>query len=80
MCAARFRWRARRTPTAPTASSSSALPPAPFLDGKYTIWGQVVSGMEFVDMIKKGDDDPNGMVTPPQDKIVKMQVAADVKE
>ena len=53
--------------------------PAPFLDGKYTIWGQVVSGMEFVDMIKKGDDDPNGMVTPPQDKIIKMQVAADVK-
>jgi peptidylprolyl isomerase len=50
------------------------------LDGKYTIWGQVVSGMEFVDMIKKGDDDPNGMVTPPQDKIIKMQVAADVKE
>ena len=47
---------------------------APFLDGKYTIWGQVVSGMEFVDMIKKGDDDPNGMVTPPQDKIIKMQV------
>jgi peptidylprolyl isomerase len=56
------------------------LAPAPFLDGKYTIWGQVVSGMEFVDMIKKGDDDPNGMVTPPQDKIVKMQVAADAKE
>jgi peptidylprolyl isomerase len=55
------------------------LAPAPFLDGKYTIWGQVVSGMEFVDKIKRGDDDPNGMVTPPQDKIVKMQVAADVK-
>jgi peptidylprolyl isomerase len=55
------------------------LAPAPFLDGKYTIWGQVVSGMEFVDKIKRGDDDPNGMVTPPQDKIIKMQVAADVK-
>lgn len=51
----------------------------PQLDGKYTIWGQVVQGMEFVDMIKKGDDDPNGMVTPPQDKIIRMQVAADVK-
>jgi peptidylprolyl isomerase len=56
------------------------LAPADFLDGKYTVWGQVVSGMEFVDMIKKGDNDPNGMVTPPQDKIIKMQVAADVKE
>src|SRR5258706_1314949 len=55
------------------------LAPAPFLHGQYTIWGQVVSGMEFVDKIKRGDDDPNGMVAPPQDKIIKMQVAADVK-
>ena len=52
----------------------------PQLDGQYTIWGQVVSGMEFVDRIKRGDSDPNGMVTPPQDKILKMQVAADVKQ
>jgi hypothetical protein len=35
--------------------------------------------MEFVERIKRGDSDPNGIVTPPQDKIVKMQVAADVK-
>jgi peptidylprolyl isomerase len=49
---------------------------APFLDGKYTIWGKVVSGMEFVDKIKKGDSNDNGHVTDP-DKIVKMQVAAD---
>jgi peptidylprolyl isomerase len=51
----------------------------PQLDGQYTIWGQVVSGMEFVDRIKRGDNDPNGIVSPPQDKILKMQVAADVK-
>src|SRR5581483_7678886 len=38
--------------------------PAPFLDGKYTVWGQVVSGMEFVDAIKKGSGE-NGMVTNP---------------
>ncbi len=50
--------------------------PAPFLDGKYTIWGQVVSGMEFVDNITKGDESDNGAVANP-DKIVKMQVAAD---
>ena len=50
--------------------------PAPFLDGKYTIWGQVTSGMEFVDAIKKGDQASNGSVTDP-DKIIKMQVAAD---
>ena len=52
--------------------------PAPFLNGKYTVWGQVVSGMEFVDKIKRGDPGANGTVASP-DKIVKMQVAADVK-
>jgi peptidylprolyl isomerase len=52
--------------------------PAPFLDGKYTVWGQVVSGMEHIDAIKKGDDDDNGSVDEP-DKIVRMQVATDAK-
>jgi peptidylprolyl isomerase len=52
--------------------------PAPFLDGKYTIFGQVVSGMEYVDAIKRGDG-PNGMVTDP-DHIIRMQVAADVEK
>jgi peptidylprolyl isomerase len=51
--------------------------PAPNLDGQYTIWGQVVSGMEFVDKIKRGGG-ANGMVSGP-DKIVHMRVAADVK-
>jgi peptidylprolyl isomerase len=50
----------------------------PDLDGQYTIWGQVVQGMEFVDRIKKGDESNNGLVDHP-DRIVKMQVAADVK-
>src|SRR5215470_12312874 len=35
--------------------------PAPFLDGKYTIWGRVTEGMEFVDQIVKGEGD-NGIV------------------
>jgi peptidylprolyl isomerase len=52
--------------------------PAPFLDGQYTIWGEVVSGMEFVDKIKAGSSSNNGAVSDPT-KIVKMQVAADVK-
>jgi len=52
--------------------------PAPSLDGQYTIWGQVVQGMEFVDKIKRGSG-PNGMVQNP-DRIVHMRVAADVKE
>jgi peptidylprolyl isomerase len=50
--------------------------PAPSLDGQYTVWGQVASGMEFIDKIKKGDPARNGSVVNP-DKILKMQVAAD---
>ncbi|NDE91243.1 MAG: peptidylprolyl isomerase [Alphaproteobacteria bacterium] len=50
-----------------------------FLDGQYTVWGQVVSGMDFVDHIKKGNKANNGTVIIP-DKIVRVQVAADVKE
>jgi peptidylprolyl isomerase len=53
--------------------------PAPFLDGKYTVWGQVVSGMEHIDAIKKGDDGDNGAVDDP-DSIVRLQVAADAEE
>jgi peptidylprolyl isomerase len=49
----------------------------PSLDGQYTVWGQVTEGMEFVDKIKRGDRDPNGIVSPPQDKILRLQVAAD---
>ncbi len=51
--------------------------PAPNLDGQYTIWGQVVSGMEFVDKIKRGSGS-SGSVSGP-DKIVRVQVAADAK-
>ena len=52
--------------------------PAPYLDSKYTVWGQVVSGMEHIDAIKKGDPADNGTVSDP-DSIIKMQVAADAK-
>jgi peptidylprolyl isomerase len=52
--------------------------PAPNLDGQYTIWGNVVSGMEFVDQIKAGTGN-NGKVDDP-DRIVHMRVAADVKK
>ncbi len=43
--------------------------PAPFLDRQYTVFGKVISGMEFVDKIKKGDSNNNGAVTDP-DKII----------
>jgi peptidylprolyl isomerase len=42
-----------------------------FLDGQYTVWGQVTEGMEHVDKIKRGEP----VVNP--DKIVTMRVAAD---
>lgn len=52
---------------------------APWLDGQYTLWGEVVEGMEFVEQIKAGDPDvDDGRVENP-DKIVSMRVAADVK-
>jgi len=47
---------------------------APFLNGQYTIWGQVIDGMDAVDKIKPGEPPSN------PDKIVKMQVAADADD
>jgi peptidylprolyl isomerase len=47
-----------------------------FLDGQYTVFGEVISGMDIVDKIKKGSKSDNGSVTSP-DKIVKMQLATD---
>lgn len=44
---------------------------APWLDGQYTVWGEVISGMENIDQIKRGEPvrDP--------DSIVSLKVAAD---
>ncbi|BAV45560.1 peptidyl-prolyl cis-trans isomerase [Mesorhizobium sp. 113-1-2] len=50
--------------------------PAPPLDGQYTIVGNVVSGMELVDHIKKGDEADNGTVSDP-DRMIKVRIAAD---
>ena len=47
---------------------------ASWLDGQYTIWGQVVEGMEHVDKIKKGDG-ANGEVSNP-DKIISMKLVS----
>jgi peptidylprolyl isomerase len=48
---------------------------ARFLDGQYTAWGKVVSGMDLVHKIKKGDPRSGAMADP--DKIVSLKVAAD---
>ncbi|MBL6799125.1 MAG: peptidylprolyl isomerase [Candidatus Pelagibacter bacterium] len=42
---------------------------ASFLDRQYTVFGKVIEGMEFVDKIKRGDQNNNGSVTNP-DKII----------
>ncbi len=44
---------------------------AGFLDGKYTVWGRVIDGMDNVDKIKRGEPPAN------PDKILSMRVAAD---
>lgn len=53
------------------------LATSPHLDSQYSIWGQVVEGMDLVHKIKKGDGMMNGSVREP-DLIVSMKVAADV--
>ena len=45
------------------------LDQASFLDRQYTVFGKVIEGMEFVDMIKRGDSNNNGSVSDP-DKII----------
>tara|TARA_B100000949_G_scaffold200394_1_gene187911 strand:+ start:637 stop:1146 length:510 start_codon:yes stop_codon:yes gene_type:complete len=50
---------------------------APWLDGQYSIWGQVTDGMDAVDKIKMGAPG-SGTVNEP-DKIVSIQVAADAE-
>ena len=52
--------------------------PGSFLDGQYTIWGRVVSGMDAVDKIKRGVGQ-SGMVPNPPDRIRAMRVAADAR-
>jgi cyclophilin family peptidyl-prolyl cis-trans isomerase len=44
---------------------------ASFLNGQYTVWGEVVEGMEHVDAVTRGEPPAN------PDRIVRMQVAAD---
>lgn len=46
---------------------------APHLDGQYSVWGQVVDGMELIDDLNPGEGGAN------PDSIIKMQVAADAE-
>ena len=49
------------------------------LDNKYTVIGEVVQGMDVVDKLKKADAGSAGGVVTDPDKMVKVQVAADMK-
>ena len=51
---------------------------ASHLNGQYTVFGEVVDGMDVIDKIKKGPPSQNGIVSDP-DKIIRMRVAADIK-
>jgi len=55
------------------------LEDARFLDGQYTVWGQVTQGMEIVDKIKKGNSNDNGTVTNP-DVIISLRLASDMNK
>ena len=49
---------------------------ASFLNGQYTVFGEVTSGMDLVDKIKKGDQAQNGSVRDP-DKMIRVRLATD---
>src|SRR6201992_1052526 len=64
-------------PHSPNSQFVICLDDAPWLDRQYTVWGQVVSGMEHVDAIKKGGEHNNGAISGEPDKILKARIAAD---
>jgi peptidyl-prolyl cis-trans isomerase B (cyclophilin B) len=47
---------------------------APWLDRQYSVWGEVVDGMDVVDKIKKGGEHNNGAITGEPDKIIKARI------
>ena len=47
---------------------------APWLDRQYSVWGEVVEGMDAVDKIKKGGEHNNGAISGEPDKIVKARI------
>ena len=68
-----------RTPDPNSANSQFFIvfERAPHLNGQYTVWGEVVDGMELIDGLKKGAGG-SGMVRDP-DQIVTLRVMADVQ-
>jgi len=50
---------------------------AEFLNGQYTVWGEVVDGMEWIDQIKKAPAHDHSGTVPNPDHIVSLKVLAD---
>src|SRR5262244_651898 len=50
---------------------------APWLNKQYSVWGEVVEGMEHVDAIKKGGEHNNGQISGAPDKMLNARIAAD---
>ena len=71
MCAASCSMARAQNPNSGDSQFFICFDDARFLDGQYTVWGQVIEGMENVDKIKRGEP-----VADP-DKIVTARVAAD---
>jgi peptidyl-prolyl cis-trans isomerase B (cyclophilin B) len=47
---------------------------APWLDRQYSVWGEVVEGMDHVDAIKKGGEHNNGAISGEPDRILKARI------
>jgi peptidylprolyl isomerase len=72
---------ARRGDSVDTANSQFffMFGDAPSLNGQYTVIGEVVSGMDVVDKLKKAPAGSRGGEVTDPDKMVKVQVASDIK-
>ena len=66
-----------RSPNSANSQFFIVYDDASWLDNQYTIWGQVTSGMEYVDNIRQGHPRTGSVDVP--DKVVSMKVASDVK-
>jgi peptidylprolyl isomerase len=67
-----------QNPNSANAQFFIMFAPAPHLNGQYTVVGEVTSGMDVVDKLKKGPPEQNGAVSDP-DRIIKMQVAGSAR-
>ena len=76
ICEERHRWlEGIKIPTAQTRQFFICFADATFLDGQYTVWGQVVEGMEHVDKIQRGVVGSGAVANP--DSMIKVTVASD---